>query len=83
MPDIIEVPRKGKEELLVVACDGIWQKYGDDSSQVTKYFVENLKKKNSTQCLKQFFDENLNPGTSKTDPYGRDNMTAILIEFKQ
>lgn len=30
MPDIIEVARTGEEELLLVGCDGIWEKYGDD-----------------------------------------------------
>lgn len=67
----------------MVGCDGIWEKYGDDSVELTKYFAENLKTLNSSDCLKVFFDKNLNPGTNNTDPYGRDNMTAILVEFKK
>jgi hypothetical protein len=30
-----------------------------------------------------FFDKNINNGTQQGDPYGRDNMTAILVEFKK
>ena len=83
MPDIIEVERTGKEEMIVVACDGIWQKYDDNSPKLIKEFLESLKTSNSSEVLKAFFDKNLNPGTSNTDPYGRDNMTAIIVEFKK
>lgn len=83
MPDIIEVSRTSEEEILLIGCDGIWEKYGDDHEQLTKHFLSELKQFNSSDCLKQFFDKNLNPGTTPTDPYGRDNMTAILIEFKK
>ena len=83
MPDIIEVERTGQEELLVVGCDGIWEKYGDDHEKLTIEFKEALKTHHSSDCLKHFFDKNLNSGQSQTDPYGRDNMTAILLEFKK
>jgi serine/threonine protein phosphatase PrpC len=64
---------------MIIGCDGIWEKYGDNCAELTKEFRESLKKMNSSECLKAFFDKNLNPGTNNTDPYGRDNMTAILI----
>lgn len=83
MPDIIEAPRDGKEELLIIGCDGIWQKYENDTDKLTKFFADSLKTSNSSEVLKTFFDKNLNPGTNKTDPYGRDNMTAVLVEFKK
>ena len=83
MPDIIEVERTGGEELMIVGCDGIWEKYGDDHAQLTMEFREGLKKSHSSDCLKQFFDRNLNNGEGKTDPLGRDNMTAVLVEFKK
>jgi serine/threonine protein phosphatase PrpC len=83
MPDVIEVERSGEEEVLVIGCDGVWEKYGDDHEQLTKQLREELKQFNSSDCLKRFFDKNLNPGTTPTDPYGRDNMTAILLEFKK
>ena len=63
----------------MVGCDGIWEKYGDDHVELTRYFREALKTKNSSECLKDFFNKNINPGTNKTDPYGRDNMTAIIV----
>lgn len=83
MPDIIEAKRTGKQEILIIGCDGIWQKYENETAKLTKYFVDGLKKSNSSDCLKEFFDKNLNPGTNQTDPYGRDNMTAVLVEFKK
>ncbi len=75
--------RNGLEELLIIGCDGIWEKYGDDSEELTKTFVNDLKTFNSSDSLKFFFDKNLNTGETNTDPYGRDNMTAILVEFKK
>jgi hypothetical protein len=48
-----------------------------------KYCQEGLKKGNSSEVLRGFFDININPGTSNADPFGRDNMTALLIEFKK
>lgn len=48
---------------------------------MTQWFKDGLKDTNSSELLKAFFDKNINPGTAKTDPYGRDNMTAIVIEF--
>jgi len=31
--------------------------------------------------LKEFFDKNINPNNG--NPYGRDNMTAIIVDFKK
>ena len=83
MPDIIEVARKGTEEIMIIGCDGIWEKYENETAKLTQEFKEGLKTSNSSEVLKTFFDKNLNPGTSNTDPYGRDNMTAVLVEFKK
>jgi hypothetical protein len=33
-------------------------------------------------CLKHFFDSNICPEGGKSQ-YGRDNMTAIIVEFKK
>jgi hypothetical protein len=33
------------------------------------------------EVLKEFFDRNINP--NNTSPYGRDNMTALMVEFKR
>jgi len=60
MPDIIEVERiKGKEELLLLGCDGIWEKYGDGHEELCRYFEGELKNRNSSECLKVFFDKNI------------------------
>lgn len=79
MPDIIEVERTGKEEIIIIGCDGIWEKYEETTALLTKYFLDNLKTSNSSDCLKAFFEKNINSGTSNNDPWGRDNMTAILM----
>ena len=83
MPDIIEAERNGKEEILLVGCDGIWEKYENDSGELLEWCLEGLKTSNSSEVLKAFFEKNINPGTSNTDPYGRDNMTSVLVEFKK
>lgn len=82
MPDIIQIDRSENDEFILIGCDGIWEKYGDDHVQLTKEIKESLKKDHAVNTLKTFFDKNISP-TMQSGPYGKDNMTAIIIEIKK
>ena len=45
MPDIIEVPRLLSDDFIFIACDGIWEKYGDDSVKLTEELKQQLNHK--------------------------------------
>lgn len=82
MPDIIYVDRSEEDQFILIGCDGIWEKYGDDHIELTKQFRGDLKKDHALNCLKNFFDKNLSV-TMQSGPYGKDNMTALIIELKK
>jgi serine/threonine protein phosphatase PrpC len=79
LPDIREVERNGKEEFMVIACDGIWERYEADSAPLMSQFKTKLSRYGAKEVLENFFDENLAKGG--VEAQGRDNMTAIMLEF--
>jgi serine/threonine protein phosphatase PrpC len=80
-PDVSEINRQpGDDEFIILGCDGIWEKYVNDSQpMVTK--IENLKKTghDCVSILKTLLDELVARETS--EEVGCDNMTCVLIEF--
>jgi serine/threonine protein phosphatase PrpC len=65
---------------MVVACDGIWERFEEDSGPLmTQIKGELSQQKDGKTVLENFFDENISKGGIQ--PHGRDNMTAILVEF--
>jgi hypothetical protein len=75
---------------LFLGCDGIWERYGEDFVGVTEEFRRDLgvgqvremkEEMRGQEVLKMFFNRNINP--SDASPYGRDNMTAVLVQFKK
>lgn len=71
--------RDGTEELLIVACDGIWERdYESNVDLLLRKFKKSLDENvASTKVLEDFFDENLSRTAGV--PHGKDNMTAIVI----
>lgn len=82
VPDVTEVERKENDEFVLLACDGLWEAYGDDHVKLTKYFQLQLQKSHALDALKNFFDKNLSKNKT-IGPYGKDNMTGIIIELKK
>lgn len=81
-PDVREFEREtSKDEFIIVGCDGIWQRYVENSQGlidiVRKYLSEKLDNKKTIQKL---LDELIAKDTMAG--LGCDNMTSILIRFK-
>lgn len=80
-PDVNEIARQpGDDEFIILGCDGIWQKFVNDSQpMVTK--IDNFRKTNTDSLiiLKILLDQFVARQTS--EEVGCDNMTSVFIEF--
>jgi serine/threonine protein phosphatase PrpC len=77
-PDIEEYEVTDKDEFIVVGCDGIWEKYVENSQGLIDIVSKGLKegkehKKVAEDLLEQLVAPDTNSGI------GCDNMTAILV----
>jgi|TARA_B110000977_G_scaffold195701_1_gene274637 serine/threonine protein phosphatase PrpC len=78
------VKRDGKEKYLIVACDGIWDCLSNQAcvEKLSNHMVS-LKPQDNNLCppVEKMFDEIC--AVTSDEGIGTDNMTAILIKFKQ
>uniref|UniRef100_A0A0C9RAM4 protein-serine/threonine phosphatase n=1 Tax=Fopius arisanus TaxID=64838 RepID=A0A0C9RAM4_9HYME len=82
LPDIKRITIDPKrDEFMVLACDGIWNFMS--SGDVVKFVRERLKKsdENISKICEELFDHCLAPDTMG-DGTGCDNMTAVIVKFK-
>ena len=40
VPEIKEYERTKDDKFILLGCDGIWERYGDDSDELTKHFAK-------------------------------------------
>lgn len=79
-PDVSETPRMPGDEFIVMGCDGIWEKYQNDSQNlITRIWNERKSGNEGLTIVKNLVDFLLAKDTS--EEVGCDNMTIILIEF--
>lgn len=72
--------RGADDEFIILGCDGIWQKYVNDSQpMVTRIGNERKTGNNGENILKNLLGSLLARDTSEQT--GCDNMTSLLIEF--
>ncbi len=79
-PDVKVVARHPEDEFIIMGCDGIWERYVNDSQHMIDYLVMQRNMKIDSHILL----ENMLKGMlakSTTDEIGCDNMSTILIEF--
>ena len=80
-PDLISFKRESADEFIIVACDGIWDCMNNQQClDYLKPEIKNANKEDSTVPLENLLDKCLADNTD--DGIGTDNMTAILIKFK-
>lgn len=81
-PDIKQFQRAGeKDEFIVIGCDGIWQRYVQNSQgliDIVKNHISN--KLENKEIMQKLLDELIAKDTMAG--LGCDNMTSILIRFK-
>lgn len=67
------------DKFILIGCDGIWEKFSND--ELCDMVEEGIKlKKNGEEILSGLLEKNLASDT--TEGIGCDNMTAILLVFK-
>lgn len=77
-PDVEEFEISTSDEFIVVGCDGIWEKYVDNSQGLIDVVGRALKEgKEPKKVVEDLLD--LLVATETTSGIGCDNMTAILI----
>lgn len=76
-----EIPRQaGEDEFIIMGCDGIWERYANDSQpMITRIANERKTGNEGLPILVNLLDSVLAKETS--EEVGCDNMTSILIEF--
>lgn len=80
LPDVQSMTLSPQDQFMIVACDGIWNSLSSEEACtfVSERLAEN--KKLSTIC-EELFDHCLAPDTLG-DGTGCDNMTCIIVKFK-
>lgn len=84
-PDIKEIELTKDDSFMVIACDGIWNVMTNDEVidfVNTRLKTENTNKENMlSKICEELFDHCIAPDTNN-DGTGCDNMTCIIVKFK-
>lgn len=82
-PDVKEVDRSELDDMVVVACDGIWDCVTNDecATKINKSLkkIKDQEGKDLSSPLAMLFDEIL--AANALAPAGTDNMTAVIVKL--
>lgn len=83
MPEIKKQSLGQDAAFLIIACDGIWDCL--TSQQAVDEFGELLKKKREkiSSAVEEVFDKIIASDVASSGGIGCDNMTCVVIQFKQ
>lgn len=78
-PDVVKYDRCKDDEFIIMGCDGIWEKYVDNSPGMVSLVWDLYNEHN--KCLDKVVEDLLERLIAKDskEGVGCDNMTAILI----
>lgn len=82
-PDVRKRDIKGAD-FMVLACDGIWE--GKSSQEVVDYIYAKMKKSPGgklSPIVEDLFNDLVSPNFVTTAGVGCDNMTCMIVQFKQ
>lgn len=80
-PDIKEVNKSPEDEFIIIGCDGIWQKYVENSQGLIDLVKGSLKPANTLKSIVEDLLDHLLAKDTSTG-LGCDNMSVILIKLK-
>lgn len=84
-PEIKSVQRKPDEdEFIILACDGIWDCLTSEEAvtRVRKGLSQRSSKEKISEVIEQMFDEIVATDIMSSSGVGTDNMTCVVVEFK-
>ncbi len=80
-PDVQIIDRHPDDEFIICGCDGVWERYVDNSSGLIEVLREEVRSKKALRPIMEgLLDKLLAEDTSAG--LGCDNMTGILIKLK-
>lgn len=80
-PDIKTVERQSSDEFIILGCDGIWQRYVENSQGLIDIIKRNIQNaKNHKTIMEELLDQLVAKDTMSG--LGCDNMTAILVKIQ-
>jgi protein phosphatase 1G len=80
MPDIRVRQISSKDDYLILACDGIWDKFSNSSA--VKFINDRIDYSLAT-AIEETFNEAICKNIESSDYTGCDNMTLMIIKFHQ
>jgi len=81
-PDIICERRTPDDEFMVIACDGVWDVKSNED--VVKFVSRGIKKGQALpQVIEELLDDCIAEDPKKTCGLGGDNMTCLVVQFRQ
>lgn len=83
LPDITKNELTTDDDFLIMGCDGVWERYENDSQGlIDRIREERMKGNKPEEVMEKLLDSFLSPDPAK-EQLGCDNMSAILIEFNK
>ena len=79
LPDIIEIPRSNNDKFILLACDGIWEKYAENNQKMVDHCKKLVTRFNDKDVMENLLEELV--AKNERELLGCDNMSGILIEF--
>eukprot|EP00931_Biecheleriopsis_adriatica_P030143 TRINITY_DN17789_c0_g1_i1.p1 TRINITY_DN17789_c0_g1~~TRINITY_DN17789_c0_g1_i1.p1 ORF type:complete len:363 (-),score=77.90 TRINITY_DN17789_c0_g1_i1:40-1128(-) len=81
-PDVVSYSRKDGDDFIVIACDGVWERMGNQD--IVDFVAARLPKHLEDQrplswIMEELLDQCFSPNLQATDGLGGDNMTAMLV----
>mgnify|MGYP002633053951 CR=1 FL=1 len=82
LPDIKTHQMSSKTDFAIMGCDGIWET--KTSQQIVDYvYIQMQRKVKLAKICEGLLDSLLSPNVMRTDGKGCDNMSVIIIDFRQ
>jgi len=79
LPDIIEIPRSNNDKFILLACDGIWEKYAENNQKMVDHCKKLVTRFNDKDVMENLLEELV--AKNERELLGCDNMSGIIIEF--
>ena len=80
-PDIQTIDRNSSDQFIIIGCDGIWERYVQNSQGLIDVVKEQFQKaKSHRSIMEELLDELV--AKDSMSGIGCDNMTAILVKIQ-
>lgn len=83
-PEVSKTPRQANDQFLMLACDGIWDCVtSEEGIEQMREALKARKNNKISTCIEELFERIVATDILSSGGIGTDNMTCILVEFKE